>query len=123
MVTFMAQSGVADVNMSTPYDGMTALMFASYSNYDQREIVRMLIERGADVNIKNSKGMTALMIASRGGRTEIVRMLIERGADVNIKNSNGKTALMLAKPGSTVAPIIINQKKKIKKKNFLMEKT
>ena len=60
------------------------------------DIVRMLIEKGADVNVQNKNGTTPLMFASFDGHTEVARMLIENGADVNIKSDNGKTALKYA---------------------------
>lgn len=61
------------------------------------EIVRMLIERGSDVNAKTTFGGTALMEASFNGHTEIVKVLLKHRADVNAKNNDGQTALMFAK--------------------------
>ncbi|MBI3378678.1 MAG: ankyrin repeat domain-containing protein [Nitrospirae bacterium] len=58
--------------------------------------VRDLLEKGADVNAKDSYGVTALMGAAYEGHTEIVKTLIDRGADVNAKDSWGMTALMYA---------------------------
>ena len=59
----------------------------------QTEVVKMLLEKGADVNAKNTKGWTALMIASLRGQTEVVKNLLEKGADVNAKDEDGKSAL------------------------------
>ena len=45
------------------------------------EIVRMLIDEGADVNLQHTgEGQTALIRASWSDNTEIVRMLIDEGA-------------------------------------------
>ncbi|MEW6128079.1 MAG: ankyrin repeat domain-containing protein [Acidobacteriota bacterium] len=56
-----------------------------------------LIQKGADVNVKTDKGMTALMMASIVIDTEdIVEFLLKNGADVNTKDSKGKTALIYA---------------------------
>jgi len=57
--------------------GRTALMEASYSGYT--EIVELLIDAGADVNIQNSysHGSTALLWASMYDRLPIVELLIE----------------------------------------------
>ena len=58
------------------------------------ELVKKLIDEGADVNAKNDEGETALMIASNEGDKEICELLIEKGADVNAKDNEGNTALM-----------------------------
>jgi ankyrin repeat protein len=85
-----------DINsVSTAYY-MTALMRASlFGNLD---IVRYLIDHGANVNATADIGMTALMFASQEGHLEIVRCLVERGgANANAaRTSDGCTALMWA---------------------------
>ena len=63
---------------------------------DDLEIVKYLLENGADINAKDNYGTTALMKASSNGQLEIVQFLIENGADINIKNNEGKTALDVA---------------------------
>ena len=72
----------------------TALRIASKEGHV--ELVEMLLNNGANVNAKNSYGVTALHIASREGHTDIVAMLLEKGADVNAKTNWGDTALMAA---------------------------
>ena len=59
-------------------------------------IVRLLLDRGANVNIQNNYGQTALIVASRKGRIDIVESLLDSGADPNIRNNDGGTALMIA---------------------------
>ena len=61
------------------------------------EVVKLLLEKGADVNVKQiGTGATALIMASQGGHTEVVKLLLEKGADVNAKDNNGITALLIA---------------------------
>ncbi len=60
------------------------------------EASAVLLEAGADVNVQNRDGETALMLAIENGDQEAVRKLIEAGADVNVQNSWDKTALILA---------------------------
>ena len=43
------------------------------------EEVKKLIEKGADVNVVNKYGETALQRASSWGRSDVVKMLIEKG--------------------------------------------
>lgn len=78
--------------------GMSALAIASQDGH--LDVVRYLLDHGADVNA-HSKGKvtdrTALMAAaSNDGHPEIVRLLVERGANVNTRGELGWTALIWA---------------------------
>lgn len=75
--------------------GRTALMVAA--RYGELEIVRFLINNGADVNAKDNNGQTALILAVDGRNIELVKYLVSHGADVNAKDNDGETALKLAK--------------------------
>jgi len=67
-----------------PADGMTPLLYASkWNNY---EMIRLLVENGADMNTKAADGNTALTIAETNGNNEIYNYLIEHGA-VETKNN------------------------------------
>ena len=55
-----------------------------------------VIITGADVNVQNADGSTALIWASRDGKTEIVRLLLKAGANVDIQDASGLTAIQLA---------------------------
>ncbi len=54
------------------------------------EIVRLLLDRGADVNSKDQDGVTPLMCVRD---VKIAELLISRGADVKAKSKDGRTAL------------------------------
>ena len=76
-------SGV-DVNYFYPqagrhYDGMTCLLYAS--KHDNLELVRLLVDYGANINARNKDGATAFSIAQNNGNIQIVDFLIERGAN------------------------------------------
>lgn len=67
--------------------------------------VKRLIERGADVNVANVYGSTALMAAAAAGDMDSLRLLLDAGADINARpNMNvdgfifggGRTPLMWA---------------------------
>jgi ankyrin repeat protein len=45
-----------------------------------KAVVKTLLVRNADVNIKNKKGLTALKYATEKGHTEIVELLKQAGA-------------------------------------------
>ena len=52
------------------------------------EIVKFLVERGADVNARNIHGWNPLLAASVVGATEIVAYLIEKGVELDGKRDN-----------------------------------
>jgi ankyrin repeat protein len=61
------------------------------------EIVKLLMKAGAEMEAKDSNGLTPLMYAaSRAYVTSIAKYLIERGAAINASSANGDTPLMLA---------------------------
>ncbi|AFM27021.1 ankyrin repeat domain-containing protein [Desulfomonile tiedjei] len=60
------------------------------------EVMKLLLDKGANIDMVDQDGWTALMGATVQGRIEPVRLLLEHGADVNAKNCNGETALVMA---------------------------
>ncbi|RSM14962.1 hypothetical protein CEP52_001098 [Fusarium oligoseptatum] len=68
-------------------------------NDSQWKLMRMLLDRGADINAPISSQGTVLQLAVHGGHTDIVQELISRGADINSPVDplrGGRTALQLA---------------------------
>ena len=61
------------------------------------EKIKKILDDGAEINLQNNKGYTALIYASNFGREDVVKLLLERGADKNIATANGKDALYFAK--------------------------
>ena len=59
-------------------------------------MVRMLLQRGASVNLQDSTGATALMHATANGHTTIVQALLDAKADASLQTKGGNTALMWA---------------------------
>lgn len=84
-----------NVNAKASQAGQTALMLAV--SHGRQEMVRALLECGADVNVQDDEGSTALMCASEHGRTEIVKLLLEQpGCDISIVDNDGSNALSIA---------------------------
>lgn len=63
------------------------------------DVVKLLLDKGADVNAKTAKGYTALMAAAKEGKPDVVKLLLERGADPAAQTTKGYTALMAAGKG------------------------
>ena len=60
------------------------------------DIARLLIDNGANVNLKTKDGMNPLLMATLIERLDIVELLIDNGADVDIKTEYGSTSLHAA---------------------------
>ena len=73
---------------------VTLLMLAALIGHEA--MVRMLLQRGASVDLQDPIGTTALMAAALHGHTTIVQALLEAKADASLQGTNGKTALMMA---------------------------
>ena len=105
-------------------EGVTALMCASSQGHT--EIVRMLLEKGAEVNAPNvHDGETALMAASESGRAEVVSLLLENGANLNATNDDGETALMIASKNGradVLSLLLKRREENIKKANLVTKK-
>jgi ankyrin repeat protein len=62
------------------------------------DVMRILLDQGANVNARNKEGKTALMMASgMTGDAAILDLLLKNGADPQAKDHKGNTALSLAK--------------------------
>ncbi|ORX68882.1 ankyrin [Anaeromyces robustus] len=63
----------------------TALMKAC--KYGHEEIVKILIDNNAKLDLKNRDGNTALLIACKQKQLKIINILLEAGADINCYNN------------------------------------
>lgn len=63
-------------------NGYSALMWSAA--YGQNNAVLLLLEKGADVQLRGKRLETALHLAAAGGHQEVIRLLIAFGADPDI---------------------------------------
>ena len=56
----------------------TPLHFAAQGGH--KEMVELLISKGADINLENNHGQTPLALAKQVRKSEIAKLLVERGA-------------------------------------------
>jgi ankyrin repeat protein len=75
-------------------DGREEALFAAARDGSQ-EVVKLLLTKDMDVNMKNAHGSTLLKWAAAGDAA-LVKYLIEKGADVNLADNEGVTPLMKA---------------------------
>ncbi len=84
-----------DVNAAaTNGSGYNALTGAVTSGHT--EIVKWLLENGADPNYRYANNYSPLLNAAANGHLEILKLLIAHGADLHAKTNDGKTALAFA---------------------------
>ncbi len=88
-------------------NGRTPIMWAAYANFRSKDgrsdvekkridIVKFLLEKGADINKTDKDGWTALHWAAWSGMGNIVDLLLNSNANVNTLDKNGQSALMVA---------------------------
>ena len=86
--------GVYDPDTTTR-SGSTALHLAAGAGHT--EVVSVLIEAGAGVDVRRQRGLTPLYLAAMGGHAEVASVLIEAGADVDAQTDYGSTPLSTAR--------------------------
>lgn len=81
----------ADPNVLRNDHDYSALSF--HTEGKRKEIVALLLERGAQPDFGSSAGHTPLMVAARAGSQEIMGLLIDKGAQVNAQSDSGWSPL------------------------------
>ncbi len=71
--------------------GMTLLHWASRA--DSLECVKLLLDRGADVDALNDAHRTPLQLAAERGKAGAIRLLAGAGADLDTQDRKGRTPL------------------------------
>ncbi len=95
----------ADLEYKARYD-VTPLMQAIH--HDNIWMVKLFLERGADVNARDSDGRNTLFYALKGRffRQEILKMLFDKGVNIDNIDHRGTTLLMyFAKYGKSTFPL------------------
>src|SRR3954465_13100028 len=93
VATWLLDQG-ATVDAATTEQGHTPLIIAAGSG--RIDIVKLLLERSAKINHKDSAGLTPLLWAIHQDRSSVAEYMIRQGADINANANNGRSALMMA---------------------------
>jgi hypothetical protein len=113
LATNMLNRYPIDVNIKDT-ENNTSLHILSKMNY--KNLIELVIEKGADVNAQTIKGYTPLMIAVAKNHIDIVKLLLEKGADTKLKDSQGITAYDVAT--SNEMKELLKAKAKVKEKPY-----
>ncbi len=88
-VTLLTVHGVDTRDMKNGYTPLDLCLFASR----HKELMQLLVAKGADVNARASSGATPLYFAVLRDQPDDVKFLIDKGADVNLADAYGGTIL------------------------------
>jgi len=83
----------ADPNIAGKFDGITNVTpLMSAVEMNNADLLSNLIATGANVNVQDSEGKTALINAAFWGKRDCVQILLEAGADKTLKDKKGRIA-------------------------------
>lgn len=82
------------------FDTLLHVLLSDMAEEEIYEAVQLLLDAGANINVKDSSGQTPLIRACYGNHTKSVKLLIERGADLTSHNNSGDNALLYAIRGN-----------------------
>ena len=88
----------ARINDVTKISGNNALILATI--HGSIECLKILLQRGSNVDQQNNNGKTALSMAAKFGSVESIEILLQHNASINVQDYSKKTALMYAAFGN-----------------------
>ena len=99
VVKRLLAAGGIDVDAIDPDTRLAPLMLAARHGHDDVALVLMKGQQGANVNLQNSRGDSALSLAAAAGREDVAMLLLERKADPGQAGHCGRTPLAEAAAG------------------------
>jgi ankyrin repeat protein len=97
----------ADPKYKLARDSSTLIMAAAGQGFNKEagvggeqkdaiEAIKMLMEKGVDVNAANDQGQTAMHFAALTGREKVIEFLYKSGAKLDVKDKRGRTPYEVA---------------------------
>nr|CAD7265239.1 unnamed protein product [Timema shepardi] len=80
-------------NVNAPVDNIGSSLLHLAADYGHLNIVKCLVDKGADINQPNREGFNPLHVATRSGHLEVVQFLV--GLKQNFKESLGEHKILL----------------------------
>ncbi|KAI9150018.1 Trans-aconitate decarboxylase 1 [Paramyrothecium foliicola] len=104
IIAFLLASGMShdQIDLSDRL-GRTPLIYAAANGH--KTLVSLLLECGAEINIRDSEQRAALSWAAESGHEAVVKLLIGNGAVINEGDRFGQTPLLLASEGGHEAVV------------------
>lgn len=59
-------------------------------------MAKLILDKGADIELRDFQGRTALYVPARAGNEAVLKLLLERGADIEAIDDRGRTPLLIA---------------------------
>ena len=83
-------------NDPTGKDEHSTPLFIKALGFQRIRILKKMLENGADINVVDLQGSTALIMSVHENYLKLAEFLIKKGADLNKRNEYGVTALIYA---------------------------
>ncbi|XP_067652079.1 putative ankyrin repeat protein RF_0381 [Haliotis asinina] len=94
VVKFVLSQNIVDVDSRGPRKKTPVMLAAQYGH---KEVVKVLVENGADLSLAYDTGSNGLHLACSKGRLEVVKYIISQNiVDINCRGLGKKTAAMIA---------------------------
>jgi ankyrin repeat protein len=99
----MAAAGLTQVQGPRARRGDVSQFYSNWGEEDSLQAIKLLVQGGADVNVVNDAGQTALHAAAYMGANSVVAFLVERGAKLDAQDAQGQTPFRIAEGHLNVA--------------------
>lgn len=96
-----------DLNFQSTFKQPPLIDLLHYLYPVSKDAIELLLDLGAQVNVKDQKGATPLMLAIQLGQPfDVIKLLLDKGAQVNTQDLRGKTVFWYASQNDTSPEII-----------------
>jgi ankyrin repeat protein len=97
-------------------EGVTPLAYAA--GFGRVEVLEFLVARGANVNARDPRGLSALLLTVYTGQMQALRFLLDKGADVKSPGPSGMSPLHFAvREGAEIAGLLVERKADVGARN------
>ncbi|RYP71044.1 hypothetical protein DL769_004757 [Monosporascus sp. CRB-8-3] len=117
ILAFFLASAKLDTSW-TDSSGQPLLSWAARNGHEA--VVRLLLEKGAELESRDKNGWTPLSWAAENGHETVIRLLLEKGAGLESKDSKGLTPLLWAakKGHEAVVRLLIEKGAELESKDY-----